>query len=147
MDNHASDAAVDVLDPSDAKGVAKITLNMPVAITGTAPAHVVTMDAADATKLKMESAAIKKPAAVVAGTKGDLATKTGALNTTLGNTNTAEAAAKAAFDIKETLLTAYCVQSIAWGVSLADMKAGKEPSADYQMGHGGRITKSDDSSI
>lgn len=143
--NHASTVATTVVDPTDAAN--PISLNMPEPITGTAPAHVVAMDAADATKLKMESAAIKKPAAVVAGSKGDLATKTSAESTTLGNRNTAEAAAKLAFDIKETLLTAYCVQSIAWGVALADMKAGKEPSADYQMGHGGRTTDSGNSAI
>jgi hypothetical protein len=48
------------------------------------------------------------------------------------------ATTKAAWDIKETLLTAYCVQSIAFGVSYADMKDGKEVGASYTMGNGGK---------
>jgi hypothetical protein len=70
--NHASDAATTVVDPTDAAN--PIQLNMPEPITGTAPAHVVAVDANGA--LKMVSAAIKKPNGTVGGTKADLSTKT-----------------------------------------------------------------------
>merc|ERR1711881_438732 len=48
--------------------------------------------------------------------------------------DTALAATKAAFDMKETMLTAYCVQAVALGAAAADLKDGKEPSASYDMG-------------
>lgn len=132
--NHASTVATTVVDPTDAAN--PISLNMPEPITGTAPAHVVAVDANGA--LKMVSAAIKAPAAVAAGTKGDLAAKLSTNNSTKGENDSFLATTKAAWDIKETLLTAYCVQSIAFGVSYADMKDGKEPSASYTMGNGGK---------
>lgn len=146
--NHGSTVAVDVLDPAGAKGTEKILLNMPDAVTGTAPAHVVPMGTGnDADKVKMVTANIKAPASPIAGTKGDLATKTTAQTDTKAAMTTAETAAKAAYDIKETLLTAYCVQSTAWGVALADLKGGAEPSASYTMGHGGRITDANNAAI
>jgi hypothetical protein len=85
----------------------------------------------------MVTASIKAPASPEAGTKKTEADKKGLNDTAQGNLTTAEKAAKAAYDIKETLLTAFCVQSIAMGVGLAEMKTGKEVTDSIQFGVGG----------